>query len=88
MLCREVYKIIFEVFVSEVRQIKDDDNKPERVRISIKYCRLLQLCHKLMNATFETADAQKGKRYSTPICAVCCGDDYCNSYACETIKRE
>ena len=41
-----------------------------------------------MNATFDIADSAVGKRYSTPICAVCCGDDYCNSYACETVKRE
>ena len=49
------------------------------------YC--FQVCHKLMNATFEVEDATRFGRYTTPICAVCCGDDYCNGFACETIKR-
>ena len=49
---------------------------------------ILQICHKIMNATFAIADSVKGKRYATPICAACCGEDYCNQYACETIKRK
>ncbi|XP_060584789.1 uncharacterized protein LOC132740804 [Ruditapes philippinarum] len=51
-------------------------------------CRSKKICDNLMKYIFETYQTKAlGKRNAGTICAVCCGDEQCNKYACETTKK-
>ncbi|XP_045198656.2 uncharacterized protein LOC123552962 [Mercenaria mercenaria] len=54
-------------------------------------CKSTKICQSLTGYIFETYRSDDntalGKRSAGTICAVCCGDEACNKYACETTKK-
>ncbi|KAL4219356.1 hypothetical protein ACF0H5_021936 [Mactra antiquata] len=49
-------------------------------------CEKLEICQPLTNFILQSYRTSVGKREET-ICSACCGDNYCNKYACETTKK-